>query len=113
MHTCSLAMDANNTPMIAYSNGHDSRLARPASAYGLSSGNCSNALPGGTNPYFYCTTLHSALDSDGVLGQFVSLSVSPSGLPMLAYSEDIFNPVEQFLWVTYQSYNSYLPFIKR
>jgi len=32
---------------------------------------------------------------------------------MLAYSEDIFNPVEQFLWVTYQSYNSYLPFIKR
>jgi hypothetical protein len=46
MHTCSLVMDANNAPMIAYSNGHDLRLARPASAYDLSSGNCGKSYRG-------------------------------------------------------------------
>jgi len=109
----SLAMDANNAPMITYSNGYSLKLARPASAYGLAWGNCGDPWPGGDHPYFQCTILHSALDSDGVLGQFNSLSVSPSGLPMVAYSEDIFSPVEQFLWVTYKVYESYLPLIKR
>ncbi len=101
--------DANNAPMITYSNGY-SRSLQDLHAYGLAWGNCTSPLGCGDHPYFQCTILHSSLDSDGVLGQLNSLSVSPSGLPNGSLLQKIFLVrLNNFYGLLTKVYESYLP----
>lgn len=105
----SLAVDPDHTPMIAYTDAHEDlaplglKVAEPA--YGQSYANCAGEILYD----WWCGNLDNgnAYVDDA---RFISLGIKPSGLAMIAYSEqEIEYPGNYDLKFTYQTLWSFLP----
>ena len=91
----SMRLDHKGYPIIAYMNAFDDaspsalKIARPAAATGLASGNCGNLLPGNALPYWQCDTLDSAIYGAGYVdvAAYTSVDVSPHGQITIPYFE--------------------------
>lgn len=109
--------DTEGKPIIAYMQSEEQgptnlKIARPASSYGLLIGNCGDVPPGNLFLYWQCTNLDNG-DSYADEAAFVAVSVSPSGLTDIAYSEYNNRDDENYLKVARQQFGVYLPYIQR
>ena len=111
-------VDAQGYPIIAYMDASEDlaptglRIARPALAYGEGIGNCGDVHDGDLFQYWQCDSIdngNSYVDE----AQFVAVSVSPSGLATIAYSEYYSDDNETYLKVAQQHYVTYIPLINR
>jgi len=108
--------DTEGKPIIAYMQSEEQgptnlKIARPASSYGLLIGNCGDVPPGYLLLYWQCTNLDNG-NSYADEAAFVAVSVSPSGLTDIAYSEYNNRDNEYYLKVARQQFGVYLPFIQ-
>jgi hypothetical protein len=110
----SIAEDANGYPVIAYQSEYGSlRVARPVAALGLPAGggNCGPEMPLAT---WYCATIDRYGDWPFYRnGDFVSLTLSPSGLATIAYSGFITSEAGGNLAIARQRYQTVLPLVTR
>jgi len=114
----SLAVDSAGYPIIAYQDASVDlapaglKVARPAPAVGLLIGNCGAPPPNGLFMYWQCETLDNG-GAHSSVADYAAISISPSGLAVVAYSDyddyyDEFN-----LKVAYQRLQVFLPLIMR
>ena len=114
----SMDVDSQGYPIIAYMDASDDmaptslKIARPAYAYGDETGNCGDAPPGYIFQYWTCITIDNGTSYADEAG-FVGVSISPSGLATVAYSEYNNYADETYLKVAQQHYTIYLPLLKR
>jgi hypothetical protein len=105
----SLAMDSAGHPIIAYQSEGDLKVARPALALGMPVGNCSM---GSVFYNWYCQLVDtggSELDE----GNYVSVALRPTGLPIVAYYEEDGTHSNGRLKVAYQRFHLFLPLVLR
>lgn len=86
----SLTLDAGGRPVIAYQKivdgESDLMLARPAYVYGNDAGNCGGYPPGSSSIYWQCDVLDDGASFSNE-GDYVAISVNPTGLAAVAYYE--------------------------
>lgn len=114
----SMDLDLQGLPIIAYMDAQEElgpsvlKVARPVAVYGEGVGNCGDVPPGFLFQYWKCKTIDNA---DAYLNEaiFVGVSVSPGGLPTIAYSEydDYHNA--NFLKAAQLRILTYLPIISK
>jgi hypothetical protein len=115
----SLSVDKQGYPIIAYMDASPSgsatklKVARPALAYGNSTGNCGEVPPGDLFLYWQCELLDPGYQDIVDEAAYAAVSVSPAGLATVAYFEyDSYNDVGR-LKVAQQQFMIYLPLIKK
>jgi hypothetical protein len=115
----SITVDKQGYPIIAYMDASSTTsatklmVARPASAYGNSNGNCGEVPPGDLFLYWQCKTVDPGYQDIVDEAAFVAVGVSPAGLATIAYYEyDSYDDVGR-LKVAQQHFMNYLPLIKK
>ena len=111
-------VDEDGYPVIVYTVATEEmgptqlRMARPASTYDQVFGNCGEVRDGEAGPYWMCETIDAG-GAHADVAQWVDVSVSPSGLVSIAYSEYNDYDDETYLKVAQQHYETYMPLIIR
>lgn len=109
-----LTIDKENRPVIAYMDASEFsvpvhlKIARPAPAYGLTSGNCAE----GNQWQCEIVDLGPSFVYEGL---YTAVSVDDAGLVSIAYVErdDRYDDPSYFLKLAQQHFTNYLPFIQR
>lgn len=114
----SMDVDLQGYPIIAYMDASEDlgparlKIARPAPAYGEWIGDCGDQPPGHSSQYWTCKTI----DGGGEYADeasYVDVSISPTGLATVAYSEFNTYADDTYLKVAKQLFANYLPIINK